>query len=82
MPRGRQPPPPPDPYPVFELPEQAEEGREVVIDYKSGTPEEGRLSGDRAQVRRYCEAIEAITGRACVGVLWYIDLDGEAVIDV
>jgi ATP-dependent exoDNAse (exonuclease V) beta subunit len=60
----------------------SEDGDQVVIDYKSGAPEESRLPGDRDQVRRYSEAIAAITGAPCKGVLWYIDMDGEAVIEV
>jgi ATP-dependent helicase/nuclease subunit A len=54
-----------------------ENGREIVVDYKSGTPREK----DRIQVRRYCDAVAQITGRDCDGLLWYIDLESdEAVI--
>jgi len=59
-----------------------EGGRELVIDYKSGAPDPQRLDGDRAQVARYCRAIERITGRACGGMLWYMDADEDVVIDV
>jgi ATP-dependent helicase/nuclease subunit A len=59
-----------------------EDGRQVVIDYKSGVAEESRMEGDRDQVRRYCEAMSAITGEACKGVLWYIDMDSDQVVDV
>jgi ATP-dependent helicase/nuclease subunit A len=50
-----------------------ENGREIVVDYKSGTPREK----DRIQVRRYCDAIAQITGRECDGLLWYIDMDAD-----
>jgi ATP-dependent helicase/nuclease subunit A len=50
-----------------------ENGREIVIDYKSGTP----LPEHHEQVKRYCEAVSAITGRECDALLWYIDLDSD-----
>ena len=56
--------------------------RELVIDYKSGAPDPRRLDGDRAQVARYCRAIERITGRACEGMLWYVDVDHDQVVEV
>jgi ATP-dependent helicase/nuclease subunit A len=59
-----------------------ENGRDVVIDYKSGTPEPRRVERDREQVRRYCDALSAITGRECSGLLWYVDLDRDEVVDV
>jgi ATP-dependent helicase/nuclease subunit A len=59
-----------------------EPGRDVVIDYKSGQPEATRVQRDRTQVEKYCAAIRAITGRACTGVLWYVDLDSDACFDV
>jgi ATP-dependent helicase/nuclease subunit A len=59
-----------------------ENGREIVIDYKSGTPDEKRLAADRAQIDHYCEAIAAMTGRPCAGMLWYIDLESDAVIEI
>jgi ATP-dependent helicase/nuclease subunit A len=52
-----------------------ENGAEVVIDYKSGPAEPERVRRDGEQVRRYCEAVAAITGRACSGLLWYVDDD-------
>jgi len=55
-----------------------ESDRDVVIDYKSGTPREK----DRDQVRRYCEAIAQITGRDCAGLLWYIDLESDQAFEV
>jgi ATP-dependent helicase/nuclease subunit A len=48
-----------------------ENGREIVIDYKSGTPK----PDDRQQVANYCAALERLTGRACDGVIWYLDDD-------
>ena len=59
-----------------------ENGRDLVIDYKSGTPEAARVEKDRAQVARYCAAVSAMTGRECGGVLWYVDLEGEVVVEV
>jgi ATP-dependent helicase/nuclease subunit A len=58
-----------------------EAGRELVIDYKSGTPDAARLAADRAQVEQYCRAIEQITGRPCGGMLWYIDLEADQVVE-
>jgi ATP-dependent helicase/nuclease subunit A len=48
-----------------------ENGREIVVDYKSGTPK----PDDQQQVARYCAALERLTGRACGGVIWYLDDD-------
>ena len=59
-----------------------ENGREVVVDYKSGAPDAERLQRDREQVARYCRAIEQITGRGCSGLLWYIDTDSDKLIEV
>ncbi len=59
-----------------------EEGGEVVLDYKSGKPDEARLTKDRHQVGQYCAAIAAITGRPCSGLLWYIDDESDVVVDV
>ena len=60
-----------------------ENGREVVVDYKSGTPDEKRLIADREQVAHYCRAVSVLTGRPCSGLLWYIDEhDDEAVVVV
>ena len=55
-----------------------ENGREIVIDYKSGTPREK----DRVQVRRYCDAIAQITGRECDGLLWYIDMEADHAVTI
>ncbi|MDQ3281908.1 MAG: UvrD-helicase domain-containing protein, partial [Acidobacteriota bacterium] len=52
-----------------------EEAADLVIDYKSGAPDEARVARDQRQVRRYCRAIEKITGRPCAGAVWYIDSD-------
>jgi ATP-dependent exoDNAse (exonuclease V) beta subunit len=57
-----------------------EAGADLVIDYKSGTPEEKRVERDREQVARYCTAISAISGRPCNGVLWYVDLDHDTIV--
>jgi ATP-dependent exoDNAse (exonuclease V) beta subunit len=58
-----------------------ENGRDLVIDYKSGTPEATRVAKDREQVTRYANAISAMTGRECGALLWYIDLESDAVVD-
>ena len=55
-----------------------EDGCDIVVDYKSGTPREK----DRDQVLRYCDAVAQITGRACDGLLWYIDLESDEAIDI
>jgi ATP-dependent helicase/nuclease subunit A len=54
-----------------------ENGRELVIDYKSGVPSEAH----RAQVARYCEAIARMTGRPCAGLIWYIDETNDRVVE-
>jgi ATP-dependent helicase/nuclease subunit A len=59
-----------------------EHGRELVIDYKSGSPDPRRLDADRAQVAGYCRAIERMTGRPCAGMLWYVDGENDAVVEV
>jgi ATP-dependent helicase/nuclease subunit A len=59
-----------------------ENGRELVVDYKSGNPNEGRLEKDREQVKRYSRAIAAMTGRPCGGLLWYIDVGVDELIEV
>ncbi len=55
---------------------------DLVVDYKSGQPSEARVARDREQVARYCTAMSAITGRPCRGMLWYIDVDVDRVVDV
>ncbi|HEU4888607.1 MAG TPA: UvrD-helicase domain-containing protein, partial [Thermoanaerobaculia bacterium] len=59
-----------------------EDGRDLVIDYKSGTPDPQRVIRDREQVERYCRAVAAITGRPCSGALWYVDLETDEVVEV
>ena len=59
-----------------------EDGRELVVDYKSGSPNETRLAADRGQVQRYCRAVEAMTGRPCSGLLWYLDVDSDAAVEI
>jgi ATP-dependent helicase/nuclease subunit A len=59
-----------------------EEGRDLIIDYKSGQPSEQRVGRDRQQVASYCEAMAAITGRPCEGLLWYIDVDVDRPVEV
>ena len=59
-----------------------ENGRELVIDYKSGAHNDEREKKDRMQVRKYCEAVSAMTGRPCSGAIWYIDVDRERWVDV
>lgn len=58
-----------------------EEGRELVVDYKTGAADDARLQKDRDQVTRYCHAIRAITGRDCSGLLWYIEEDRAEVVE-
>ncbi len=59
-----------------------ESGRELVVDYKSGSPDTDRLGRDRQQVARYCQALARITGRSCGGLLWYVDSDSDRLIEV
>ena len=59
-----------------------ENDRELVLDYKSGAHNDEREKKDRLQVRKYCEAVSAITGRPCGGAIWYIDVDRERWVDV
>ncbi|MGK2856278.1 MAG: UvrD-helicase domain-containing protein, partial [Thermoanaerobaculia bacterium] len=54
----------------------------VVLDYKSGRASEDRLEADREQVTRYCRAIAAMSGEPCRGLVWYIDLDGEEIVEI
>ncbi|MGZ5447502.1 MAG: UvrD-helicase domain-containing protein [Thermoanaerobaculia bacterium] len=58
-----------------------ENGRDLVLDYKSGSPEPARVTKDREQVRRYAAAIAAMTGRPCDALLWYVDLESDAVVE-
>ena len=55
-----------------------EKGREVVIDYKSGAP----AAEHELQVKRYCEAVARMTGRACAGLIWYIDEESDRAIEL
>jgi ATP-dependent helicase/nuclease subunit A len=57
-----------------------EDDRELVVDYKSGAAEEHRLERDRRQVKAYCEAVSAMTGRPCAGAIWYVDQDDWIVV--
>ena len=59
-----------------------ERHRDIVIDYKSGHADEARKARGQEQVARYCEAISAITGRPCEGLLWYIDADGDETVAI
>jgi len=59
-----------------------ENGKEIVVDYKSGKPDRARREKDEKQVRRYCDAIAQMTGRECSGLLWYIDLESDETIEV
>lgn len=58
------------------------DGEHLVLDYKTGSPDPERLQKDRAQVERYCEAISRLTGTPCRGVLWYLDLENDTLVDV
>jgi ATP-dependent helicase/nuclease subunit A len=55
-----------------------EKGRELVIDYKSGIPSEEHA----LQVRSYCEAVARMTGRACSGLIWYIDEGSDHAVEL
>jgi hypothetical protein len=35
---------------------------------------------DKLQVRRYAAAVEAMTGRRCEWLLWYVDLESDQVV--
>jgi ATP-dependent helicase/nuclease subunit A len=59
-----------------------EDGHDVVIDYKSGASEESRLVRDKEQVSRYCSAVTSITARPCHGLLWYVDLERDEMVEV
>ncbi len=54
----------------------------VVVDYKSGKPGPARSASDREQVLRYCEAVTRMTGTPCRGLLWYIDLEADELVEV
>jgi ATP-dependent helicase/nuclease subunit A len=58
-----------------------EDDADVVVDYKSGAPNAVRLERDREQVRAYCEAVARMHGRPCRGMLWYIDVDHDRLIE-
>jgi ATP-dependent helicase/nuclease subunit A len=59
-----------------------EDGKDLIVDYKSGQPSESRVTRDSEQVASYCQAMSAITGRACGGLLWYIDVDVDLPVSV
>jgi len=59
-----------------------ENGTDLIVDYKSGRPTERRVALDREQVAQYCQAMSAITGKRCNGLLWYIDVDVDEAIEV
>jgi ATP-dependent helicase/nuclease subunit A len=56
-----------------------DQGRYLVVDYKSGEPYEERLDKDREQVRGYMASISAMSGAECGGMLWYIGKSDSAV---
>ena len=55
---------------------------DLVVDYKSGQPSEERVKAGREQIGQYCQAMRAITGRPCSGLLWYIDVDVDRAIEI
>jgi ATP-dependent exoDNAse (exonuclease V) beta subunit len=59
-----------------------EPGGDVVVDYKSGAPHPLRAERDESQVAAYCRAVSRLRGRPCRGLLWYIDLEGDRVVEV
>ena len=58
------------------------DGHEVIIDYKSGQRSDQREQRDRDQIEQYCRAMSRISGRPCRGLLWYIDVDTDSVVEV
>lgn len=52
-----------------------ENGRAVIVDYKSGKSASQRRESDRTQVRAYCQAWSQISGEPCTGLLWYVEDD-------
>ncbi|MGH9456826.1 MAG: UvrD-helicase domain-containing protein [Thermoanaerobaculia bacterium] len=58
------------------------DGRWTAVDYKSGRSSKTRLERDRIQIRGYCDAVRDLTGEACDGLLWYIDIDGDEAVEV
>ncbi|HEX6099215.1 MAG TPA: UvrD-helicase domain-containing protein [Thermoanaerobaculia bacterium] len=58
-----------------------ENGRDLVLDYKSGSPEASRVRKDQLQVARYASAISQMTGRECGALLWYVDLESDQVVE-
>jgi ATP-dependent helicase/nuclease subunit A len=52
-----------------------EDDRDIVIDYKSGVPNAKRVEEDRKQVAAYCAAVSRMNGRACGGIIWYVESD-------
>ena len=59
-----------------------ENGLLSVLDYKTGKRTTERAERDDEQVRRYCRAVENLTGERCNGLLWYIDIDSDEVVEV
>ena len=59
-----------------------ENGTDLIVDYKSGQPSQTRVALDREQVAQYCQAMRAITGKPCKGLLWYIDVDVDEAVPV
>jgi len=57
-----------------------EDGRDLVLDYKSGAPDPARVAKDREQVRKYAEVVSAMTGRPCDARLWYVDLETDVLV--
>jgi ATP-dependent helicase/nuclease subunit A len=54
------------------------DGTDLVIDYKSGLPD----PQDIDQVAGYCRALTTMTGRPCEGLLWYIGVEEDTVVEV
>jgi ATP-dependent helicase/nuclease subunit A len=61
----------------------AREGdRLVVVDYKSGRPDEARVEKDREQVARYIDVVRETMGARVSGLLWYVDVDADRAVEV
>jgi len=59
-----------------------ENGKYLVVDYKTGPAYEARLEEDRVQVQRYCRAIGSMTSTPVTGILWYIGPESDEAVEV
>lgn len=59
-----------------------EDGKYLVVDYKTGPAYDARLEEDRLQVQRYCRAVETMTSTPVTGILWYIGPESDEAVEV